>query len=140
MRAFGLLHILVLMSLVLSLAIVGCTQEKELPPLPDEVQRSGDATAAPTFGPEIIVTRPVITRGSNPRIQVQTLPGAIVSAELTWPNGQKAERVKTKANAHGVAQLFWRIERDPGRGRVEVKIDVQADGQRGSGLAYFEIR
>jgi hypothetical protein len=134
------IFVMLLVSMVVGLAVAGCAREKEIPPLPDEVQRSGDARQPPTFGPEIIVTRPVITRGANPRIQVQTLPGATVTAELTWPNGQKAERVKTKANAHGVAQLFWQIERDPGRGRVEVKIDVSANGQHGSGLAYFEIQ
>lgn len=129
-----------LLACALIASAAGCAAEREIAPLPDDVQRSGEPGQKPTFGPEIIVTRPVITRGSNPRIHVQTLPGAIVSAELTWPNGQKAERVKTKANANGVAQLFWQIQRDPGRGRVEVRIQVEADGQRASSLAYFEIR
>ncbi|MBI4507017.1 MAG: hypothetical protein HY691_15915 [Chloroflexi bacterium] len=140
MRHRNVLRSLALACVLLALAATACASEREIPALPDDVQRSGEMGQRPTFGPEIIVTRPVITRGSNPRIHVQTLPGAVVSAELTWPNGQKADRVKTKANANGVAQLFWQLQRDPGRGRVEVRIQIEADGQRASSLAYFEVR
>lgn len=140
MRQRHVLRVLILACAVLALAATACASERQIPPLPDDVQRSGEMGQQPSFGPEIIVTRPVITRGSNPRIHVQTLPGAVVSAELTWPNGNKAERVSTKANANGVAQLFWELQRDPGRGRVEVRVQIEVGGQRASSLAYFEVR